>query len=94
MFGMMKRGWAAVVRVAVEVKHGAQALAVSGAIALGSLTGAESAHAAIDPAVAAGVTALEADAATLGGIVTGAVITIMLIVLGVRLLKKLFGKAV
>jgi hypothetical protein len=52
------------------------------------------ASAAVDPAVSAGVTALEADAATLGGIVTGAVITIMLIVLGIRLLKKLFGRAV
>ena len=53
-----------------------------------------SVFAAVDPAVAAGVTALEADAVTLGGIVTGAVVSIMLIILGVRLLKKLLGRAV
>jgi len=52
------------------------------------------AMATVDPAVATGVTALEADAATLGGIATGAVVTIMLIVLGIRLVKKLLGRAV
>lgn len=53
-----------------------------------------SVFATVDPAVATGVTALEADAATLGGIATGAVVTIMLIVLGIRLVKKLLGRAV
>lgn len=53
-----------------------------------------SAFAAVDASVAAGVTSLEADAATLGGIATGAVVTIMLIVLGIRLVKKMLGKAV
>lgn len=51
-------------------------------------------HAAVDAAVNAGITALEADAATLGGLATGAVVTIMLIVLGIRLVKKLLGRAV
>jgi len=53
-----------------------------------------SAFAAVDAAVGAGITALEADAATLGGLATGAVVTIMLIVLGIRLVKKLLGRAV
>lgn len=53
-----------------------------------------SVFAAVDPAVGTGITALEADAATLGGLATGAVVTIMLIVLGIRLVKKLLGRAV
>lgn len=51
-------------------------------------------QAAVDAAVSAGITALEADAATLGGLATGAVVTIMLIVLGIRLVKKMLGRAV
>jgi len=55
---------------------------------------AASSQAAVDAAVSAGITALEADAATLGGLATGAVVTIMLIVLGIRLVKKMLGRAV
>lgn len=51
-------------------------------------------NASVDPAVSAGVTVLQADAATLGGLATGAVVTIMLIMLGIRLIKKLLGRAV
>jgi len=64
-----------------------------GMVAAGGLFAGAS-QAAVDAAVATGVTALEADAATLGGIATGAVVTIMLIVLGIRLIKKLLGRAV
>jgi len=67
-------------------------LAVVGGTSAALFAGAS--QAAVDPAVGAGITALEADAATLGGIATGAVVTIMLIVLGIRLVKKLLGRAV
>lgn len=52
------------------------------------------ASAAVDGAVATGITSLEADAATLGGLATGAVVAVMLIVLGIRLVKRMLGKAV
>ena len=68
-------------------------IARMGVVAVGGLFAA-SANAAVDAAVSAGITALEGDAATLGGLATGAVVTIMLIVLGIRLVKKLLGRAV
>jgi len=55
---------------------------------------AGSSQAAVDAAVNAGITTLTADAATLGGLATGAVVTIMLILLGIRLVKKMLGRAV
>lgn len=63
-------------------------------VAMGFFGTVQEAAAAVDAAVATGVATLEADAATLGGIATGAVVTIMLIVLGIRLVKKLLGRAV
>jgi len=68
--------------------------AVVGFVGTGLTLASSVSMAAIDPAVTAGVTTLEADAATLGGIAMGAVVTIMLIVLGIRLVKKLLGRAV
>lgn len=53
-----------------------------------------SVFAAVDPAVGAGITALQADAATLGGLATGAVVTISLIVLGIRLVKSMLRRSV
>lgn len=63
-------------------------------VAMGFFATIQEASAAVDPAVSAGITALEADAATLGGLATGAVVTIMLIILGIRLVKKMLGRAV
>lgn len=94
MFVWMKTAYQKTVEVCKDVKAGAQALAVSGAVALGSLFNPQPAEAAVDAAVSAGITTLEADAATLGGLATGAVVTIMLIILGIRLVKKMLGRAV
>jgi len=44
--------------------------------------------AAVDAAVSTGITSLEADAATLAAIVSGVVLTITFIVLGIRLYKR------
>lgn len=93
MFGFAKKTFNAAKEKASVVIDNASGMIVGvGASAL-TLFG-QSANATVDPAVATGVTALEADAATLGGIATGAVVTIMLIVLGIRLVKKLLGRAV
>lgn len=94
MFGCVKTAYQKTCAGVQKVKEGAQALAVAGGIALASMFNPEPAEAAVDAAVSAGITALEADAATLGGLATGAVVTIMLIVLGIRLVKKLLGRAV
>ena len=79
---------------AVAVVKGAQAFAVATAVVLSTMFSAAPSHAAVDPAVAAGLTALQADAATLGGLATAAVVTIMLIILGIRLIKKILGRSV
>ena len=52
------------------------------------------AQAALDPAIATGLTALQADAATLGGLAMAAVVAITLIGLGIRLAKRMMSKAV
>ncbi|MCE5180457.1 MAG: hypothetical protein LLG15_01520 [Betaproteobacteria bacterium] len=66
------------------------AVAVAGLAALA----VSSAQAAVDPAVQTGVTGLVADATTLAGIVTGAVVAIMFLGLGISLVKKMGHKAV
>lgn len=94
MFQFLKTAYQKTKAAVVNAGQAVQALAVASAIGLSSLLNPGAAQAAVDPAVATGITALEADAATLGGLATGAVVTIMLIVLGIRLVKKLLGRAV
>lgn len=94
MFAWIKTAYQKTVAAGQSLKKGAQALMVGGAVGLASMFQPEPAHAAVDAAVSAGITTLEADAATLGGLATGAVVTIMLIILGIRLVKKLLGRAV
>jgi len=65
-----------------------------GLVGVVSLLGASGANAAVDASVEAGIQSLVADAATLGGMATGAVVTITLIVLGIRLVKRMLSKAV
>jgi hypothetical protein len=52
------------------------------------------ANAALDAAITTGITALETSATDLGAAVMGAVVFVMLISLGIRLTKKMLGKAV
>ncbi|OJW81601.1 hypothetical protein [Thiobacillus sp. 65-1402] len=94
MFAWIKTAYQKTRAGVQKVKAGAQTLAVAGSVALASLFNPAPAEAAVDGAVSAGITALEADAATLGGLATGAVVSIMLIILGIRLVKKMLGRAV
>lgn len=98
MFGKIMSGAKALYRKSVEVVRelgaGVQALAVGAAVGLALMFSPGAAQAVVDPAVQTGVDSLVADAGTLGGIATGAVVAIMLIVLGIRLVKKILGRAV
>jgi len=94
MLKFLKTAYQKTKEVVIRAGQGAQAFAVATDVVLSTLFNPGAAHATVDPAVATGVTALEADAATLGGIATGAVVTITLIVLGIRLVKKMLGRAV
>lgn len=79
---------------ALRMSHAETKAAVLSTLGVTAASLSAAGHAAVDAAVASGITTLEADAATLGGLATGAVVTIMLIVLGIRLVKKLLGRAV
>jgi hypothetical protein len=87
----------------VAVLKRAQALRMSAAetkaavLAVFGLTAASlsvGANAALDAAITTGITALEGSATDLGAAVMGAVVFVMLISLGIRLTKKMLGKAV
>jgi hypothetical protein len=94
MFQMLKTGFKKAKELVCQVAGAVQVAAVTGAVALSSLFTAKPASAAVDAAITAGISSLESDATDLGAAVMGGVVAIMLIVLGIRLAKRLFSKAV
>lgn len=86
----LKNVWNKGVDLFMETPMGAQIGVVGGAV----MAANEAVYAAVDPSVGTGLTGLVTDATTLAGLVTAAVVSIMFLGLGIRLVKKMGSKAV